>query len=248
MFRCFPPIAVARSALLIDGTEMDDAQQRELCPSLPPHIHRPGAPQVGVWVRMNLGWTGYAYGSDILTGKPVKMVVDAPGDVAALCRFMLYRTNNTLAETDLRVLIGGRPVEGDFPVGNYGADKDTAIDMGLAAELAPEQACQNRSGSHNRRVESPARRKFIVRIPEMLRHPLPGHPGETFEGITADGKRVRGRVPVGGAPDGKAIAFLTWGSWADGVVEHTGSMLRKLRTRTREGYCSVGHEVKLELI
>ena len=221
---------------------MDDAQQRELCPNLPPHIHRPGAPQVGVWVRMNLGWTGYAYGSDILTGKPVKMVVDAPGDVAALCRFMLYRTNNTLAETDLRVLIGGRPVEGDFPVGNYGADKDTAIEMGLSAELAPEQAC------HNSRLETPARRKFIVRIPKMLRHPLPGHPGDTFEGITADGKRVRGRVPVGGAPDGKAIAFPTWGSWADGVVEHTGSMLRKLRTRTREGYCSVGHEVKLELI
>ena len=120
--------------------------------------------------------------------------------------------------------------------------------MGLAAELAPEQACQNRSGSHNHRVESPARRKFIVRIPEMLRHPLPGHPGDTFEGITADGKRVRGRVPVGGAPDRKAIAFLTWGSWADGVVERTGSMLRKFRTRTREGYCSVGHEVKLELI
>ena len=199
-------------------------------------------------MRMNLGWTGYAYGSDILTGKPVKMVVDAPGDVAALCRFMLYRTNNTLAETDLRVLIGGRPVEGDFPVGNYGADKDTAIDMGLAAELAPEQACQNRSGSHNRRVESPARRKFIVRIPEMMNDPLPGHPGDTFEGITADGKRVRGRVPAGGAPDGKAVAFLTWGGWADGVVEHAGNMLRKFRTRTREGYCSVGHELKFELV
>ena len=221
---------------------MDDAQQRELRPSLPPHIHRPGAPQVGVWVRMNLGWTSYAYGSDILTGKPVKMVVDAPGDVAALCRFMLYRTNNTLAGTDLRVLIGGRPVEGDFPVGNYGADKDTAIEMGLAAEPAPEQAC------HDRRLETQARRKFIVRIPAMMNRPLPGHPGDTFEGITADGKRVRGRVPVGGAPDRKAIAFLTWGSWADGVVERTGSMLRKLRTRTREGYCSVGHEVKLELI
>ena len=119
---------------------MDDAQQRELCPSLPPLIHRPGAPQVGVWVRMNLGGTSYAYGSTILTGKPVKMVVDAPGDVAALCRFMLWRTSNELAGTDLRVLIGGRPVEGDCPVGNYGADKDTAIEMGLAAELAPEQA------------------------------------------------------------------------------------------------------------
>ena len=192
---------------------------------------------------MNLGWTSYAYGSDILTGKPVKMVVDAPGDVAALCRFMLYRTNNTLAGTDLRVLIGGRPVEGDFPVGNYGADKDTAIDMGLAAELAPEQACHNRTGSHNRRVESQARRKFMVQIPEMMRVP-----GQTLEGITANGKRVRGRVPAGGAPDGKAVAFLTWGSWADGVVEHTGSMLRKFRTRTREGYCSVGHELKLELV
>ena len=51
-----------------------------------------------------------------------------------------------------------------------------------------------------------------------------------------------------GSPDRKAIAFLTWGSWADGVVERAGSMLRKFRTRTREGYCSVGHEVKLELI
>ena len=83
----------------------------------------------------------------------------------------------------------------------------------------------------------------MVQIPEMMRVP-----GQTFEGITADGKRVRGRVPVGGAPDRKAIAFLTWGSWADGVVEHTGSMLRKFRTRTREGYCSVGHELKLELV
>ena len=117
--------------------------------------------------------------------------------------------------------------------------------MGLAAELAPEQACHNRTGSHNRRVESlaAARRKFMVRIPDTMRVA-----GQTFEGITADGKRVRGRVPAGGAPDGKAIAFLTWGSWADGVVEHTGSILGKFRTRTREGYCSVGHEVKLELI
>ena len=74
----------------------------------------------------------------------------------------------------------------------------------------------------------------MVRTPDMMRVP-----GQTFEGITTDGKRVRGRVPAGGAPDGKAVAFLTWGSWADGVVEHTGSMLRKFRTRTREGYCSV---------
>ena len=83
----------------------------------------------------------------------------------------------------------------------------------------------------------------MVRIPEMMRVP-----GQTFEGITADGKRVRGRVPAGGAPDGKAVAFLTWGGWADGVVEHTVNMLRKFRTRTREGYCSVGHELKLELV
>ena len=118
-------------------------------------------------------------------------------------------------------------MEGDFPVGKYAFDKNTVFEMGLAAELAPEQACHNRIGSHDRR-------KFMVRIPDMMRVP-----GQTFEGITADGKRVRGRVPAGGAPDGKAIAFLTWASWADGVVEHTGSMLRKFRTRTREGYCSV---------
>ena len=204
-------------------------------------------------MRMDLGarregWTGPA--SPTCIGEPKEMLVDAPGDAAALCRFMIYYTGGNvtgklsgLAETDFRVLIGGRPVEGDCPVGNYGADKDTAIEMGLAAEPAPEQECHNRIGSHNRRVESQARRKFMVRIPDMMRVP-----GQTFEGITADGKRVRGRVQVGGAPDRKAIAFLTWGSWADGVVEHTGSMLRKFRTRTREGYCSVGHELKLELV
>ena len=198
-------------------------------------------------MRMNLGarregWTGPA--ATTFRGWPVGMCVDAPGDVAALCRFMLFRTGgdlNGLAETDLRVLIGGRAVAGDFPVGNYGADKDTALDMGLAAELAPEQACHNRTGSHNRRVESQARRKFMVRIPEMMRVP-----GQTFEGITADGQRVRG-VPAGGAPDGGVIAFLTWGSWADDVVEHAGNMLRKFRARTREGYYSVGRDLRLEL-
>ena len=221
----------------------------EWMPNLPAHMHRKGVPQVKVWVRMNLGarrenWTGPA--SSTFRGWPVVMCVDAPGDVTALCRYMLFRTRGALdglVETDLRVLIGGRAVAGDFPVGNYGADKDTALDMGLAAELAPEQACHNRTGSPNRRVESQARRKFMVRIPEMMRVP-----GQTFEGITADGKRVRGRVPAGGAPDGKAVAFLTWGGWADGVVEHTGNMLRKFRSRTREGYCSVGHELKLELV
>ena len=178
-------------------------------------------------MRMNLGARreGSMTGPNSLTFRdcPVGMVVDAPCDVhvAALCRFMIWWTTsnlNGLAETDLRVMIGGRAVEGDFPVGNYGADDDTAFVMGLAAEPAPEEACHNRIGSHNRRVESQARRKFMVRIPEMMRVP-----GQTFEGITADGKRVRGRVPAGGAPDGKAVAFLTWGSWADGVVEHTGA-------------------------
>ena len=200
-------------------------------------------------MRMDLGarregWTGPA--SPTCIGWPVEMVVDAPGEVAALCRFMIFWTTrklNGLAETDLRVLIGGWLVESDFPVGNYGADKDTAIDMGLAAELAPEQECHNRIGSHNRRVESQARRKFMVRIPEMMRVPC-----QTFDGITADGKRVRGHVPAGGAPDGKAVAFLTWGGWADGVVEHIGNMVRKFRTRTREGNCSVGHELKIELL
>ena len=207
----------------------------EWMPNLPAHIHRKGAPQVKVWVRMNLGarrenWTGPA--SSTFRGWPVVMCVDAPGDVAALCRYMLFRTRGALdglAETDLRVLLGGRALEGDFPVGKYAFDKTTVFEMGLAAELAPEQAC------HNRRVESQARRKFMVRIPDIMRVP-----GQTFEGITADGQRVRGRVPAGGAPDGGVIAFLTWGSWADGVVEHTGSMLRKFRTRTREGYCPVG--------
>ena len=222
-------------------------------PDLPAHLHRPGAPQVGVWVRMNLGarregWTGPA--SPTCIGEPVEMLVDAPGNAAALCRFMIFITGgnvtgklNGLAETDFRVLIGGLVVERNFPVGNHGADKDTTIELGLAAEPAPEQECHNRIGSHSRRVELQARRKFVVRIPEMMRVP-----GQTFEGITADGKRVRGRVPAGGAPDGKAIAFLTWGSWADGVVEHTGSMLRKFSTRTREGHCPVGRELKLELI
>ena len=177
-------------------TEMDDAQPRELCPSLPPLIHRPGAPQVGVWVRMNLGGTSYAYGSTILTGKPVKMVVDAPGDVAALCRFMLWRTSNELAGTDLRVLIGGRPVEGDCPVGNYGADKDTAIEMGLAAEPAPEQEC------HNRRLETQARRKFIVRIPAMMNRPSPATPAtflrgsQRMESASGDACRLAARQTV----------------------------------------------------
>ena len=92
--------------------------------NLPAHIHRPGAPQRGVWVRMNLGARreGSMTGPNSLTFRdcPVGMVVDAPGDVAALCRFMIFYTGgnvtgklNGLAETDLRVLIGGRAVEGD---------------------------------------------------------------------------------------------------------------------------------------
>ena len=77
-------------------------------------------------------------------------------------------------------------------------------------------------------------------------------PGQTFEGITADGQRVQGRVPAGGAPDGEGVAFLAppalpWGSWVDGIVQHTGNMLRK--SLAREGYCSVHHqmhEIKLD--
>ena len=134
-------------------------------------------------MRMNLGARreGSATGPNSFTcrGCPVVMVVDAPGDVAALCRFMIWWTTsklNGLAETDLRVLIGGRPVEGDCPVGNYGADKDTAIEMGLAAEPAPEQEC------HNRRLETQARRKFIVRIPAMMNRPSPATPATFLRG------------------------------------------------------------------
>ena len=223
-------------------------QDGEWMPNLPAHIHRKGAPQVKVWVRMNLGARregSTGRNSPTCRGWPVEMVVDALGDVAALCRFMIFWTTsklNGLAETDLRVLIGGRAVEGDFPVGNYGADEDTALVMGLAAEPAPEEACHNRIGSHNRRVESQARRKFMVRIPDIMRVP-----GQTFEGITADGQRVRGCVPAGGAQDGVVIAFLTWGSCADDVVEHAGNLLRKFRARTREGYYSVGRDLRLEL-
>ena len=71
-------------------------------------------------MRMNLGARreGSMTGPNSLTFRdcPVGMVVDAPGDVAALCRFMICWTTsklNGLAETDLRVLIGGRAVEGD---------------------------------------------------------------------------------------------------------------------------------------
>ena len=67
------------------------------------------------------------------------MLVDAPGNVAALCRFMIFYTGgklNDLAETDFRFLIGGRVVEGDFPVGNHGADKDTTIELGRASARA----------------------------------------------------------------------------------------------------------------
>ena len=78
-------------------------------PNLPAHMHRKGVPQVKVWVRMNLGarrenWTGPA--SSTFRGWPVVMCVDAPGDVTALCRYMLFRTRGALdglAETDLRV-------------------------------------------------------------------------------------------------------------------------------------------------
>ena len=89
----------------------------------------------------------------------------------------------------------------------------------------------------------PPRQAFTVRIPDKMRVP-----GQTFEGITADGQRVQGRVPAGGAPDGEGVAFLAppaspWGSWVDGIVQHTGNMLRK--SRAREGHCSV-HEVKLD--
>ena len=91
-------------------------------------------------------------------------------------------------------------------------------------------------------VATPARQAFTVRIPDEMRVP-----GQTFEGITADGQRVQGRVPAGGAPDGEGIAFLAppaspWGGWVDGIVQHTGNMLRK--SRAHEGYCSVD-EIKL---
>ena len=164
-------------------------------------------------MRMNLGARregSTGRNSPTCRGWPVEMVVDALGDVAALCRFMLFRTGgdlNGLAETDLRVLLGGRALEGDFPVGKYAFDKHTVFEMGLAAELAPEQAC------HNRRVESQARRKFMVRIPDIMRVP-----GQTFEGITADGQRVRGRVPAGGAQDREFIAFLCVLRGCPGVV------------------------------
>ena len=93
----------------------------------------------------------------------------------------------------------------------------------------------------------PPRQAFTVRIPTKMRVP-----GQTFEGITADGQRVQGRVPAGGAPDGEGVAFLAppalpWGSWVDGIVQHTGNMLWK--SRAREGYCSVHHqmhEIKLD--
>ena len=225
---------------------MDDIPwNEEWAPYLPAHIHRPGEHQVCVYVRINRGarresseYSGLACSSNF-RGDRLGMIVDAPGDVTALRRYMLYMMGdhlNGLAETDLRVLLGGRALEGDFPVGKYAFDKTTVFEMGLAAELAPEQAC------HNRRVESQARRKFMVRIPDIMRVP-----GQTFEGITADGQRVRGCVPAGGAQDGVVIAFLTWGSWADDVVEHAGNLLRKFRARTREGYYSVGRELKLEL-
>ena len=225
---------------------MDDIPwNEEWAPYLPAHIHRAGEHQVSVYVRMNLGarresweYSGPA-SSPKFRGDRLGMIVDAPGDVTAMRRYVLWAVGDQLsglAETDLRVLLGGRALEGDFPVGKYAFDKSTVFEMGLAAELAPEQAC------HNRRVESQARRKFMVRIPDMMRVP-----GQTFEGITADGQRVRGRVPAGGAPDGGVISFLTWGSWADDVVEHTGNMFRKFRARTREGYYSVGRDLRLEL-
>ena len=80
----------------------------------------------------------------------------------------------------------------------------------------------------------PPRQAFTVRIPDKMRVP-----GQTFEGITADGQRVQGRVPAGGAPDGEGVALLAppaspWGGWVDGIVQHTGNMLRK--SRAHEGY------------
>ena len=107
----------------------------------------------------------------------------------------------------------------------------------------PRPQCAQVIGGHHRRTESQVRRAFTVRIPDKMRVP-----GQTFEGITADGQRVQGRVPAGGAPDGEGIAFLAppaspWGSWVDGIVQHTGNMLRK--SRAREGYCSA-HEIKLD--
>ena len=243
-FPVFSPLVLTSLAARARWTMDDIPWNEEWAPYLPAHIHRPGEHQVSVYVRINLGARRETEYSELarsskFSGERLGMIIDAPGDVTALRRYMLYTMGSHLkglAETDLRVLLGGRALEGDFPVGKYAFDKCTVFEMGLAAELAPEQAC------HNRRVESQARRKFMVRIPNIMRVP-----GQTFEGITADGQRVRGRVPAGGAPDGELIAFLTWGSWADDVVEHTGNMFRKFRARTREGYYSVGRDLKLEL-
>lgn len=144
-----------------------------------------------------------------------------------------------LVETDLRVSIGGHMLEDNDPIDEHGAERDAPFDVHLAAERATEQVI----GGHHRRTESQAQQAFTVRIPDKMRVP-----GQTFEGITADGQRVQGRVPAGGAPDGEVVAFLAppaspWGSWVDGIVQYTGNMLRK--SRAREGCCSV-HETKLD--
>ena len=170
----FSPFVLSSLAARARWTMDDIPWNEEWAPYLPAHIHRPGEHQVSVYVRINLGarresseYSGLACSSNF-RGDRLGMIVDAPGDVNALRRYMLYMMGdhlNGLAETDLRVLLGGRALEGDFPVGKYAFDKTTVFEMGLAAELAPEQAC------HNRRVESQARRKFMVRIPDIMRSP-----------------------------------------------------------------------------
>ena len=193
----------------------------------------------------------------------------APGDVATLRKAVWTWSGPTfvgLVATDLRVSIRGHVLDDNVPLDGHGAERDAPRSMStwqrsvqpsrcafpLPLAVGPRPQLPSLISSRPRatlayvsshELPRPPRQAFTVRIPDKMRVP-----GQTFEGITADGQRVQGRVPAGGAPDGEGVAFLAppaspWGSWVDGIVQHTGNMLRK--SRAREGHCSV-HEIKLD--
>ena len=97
-----------------------------------------------VWVRLTTG-SGSLGSSSVISSSGIALfdiMLEAPGDVATLCRGAIRNCASTLVglvETDLRVSIGGHMLEDNDSIDEYGAERDAPFDVHLAAERATEQ-------------------------------------------------------------------------------------------------------------
>ena len=117
-----------------------------------------------VWVRLTTG-SGSLGSSSVISSSGIALIaimLEAPGDVATLCRGVIKSCASTLVglvETDLRVSIGGHMLEDNDSIDEYGAERDAPFDVHLAAERATEQVHGPRpdlqSASRDSRVCSP---------------------------------------------------------------------------------------------